>query len=94
MASQPTTGSATWSGAVVRVKGDVDLSTAPAMRAALDQAWRDGKDDLLVDLSDATFMDCAGLTNSRRLTAKSAGFRLRVHCARTPTGARGPPRGR
>jgi len=78
MASQPTTGSATWSGAAVRVKGDVDLSTAPAMRAALDQAWRDGKDDLLVDLSDATFMDCAGLTVL--LQARRAwGGRLSVH---------------
>ena len=44
------------------------------------------------DLSDGHVVAMA--SNSRRLTAKSAGFRLQVHCARTPTGARGPPAGR
>ena len=48
------------------------------MRAALDQAWRDGKDDLLVDLSDATFMDCAGLTVLLR-ARRAWGGRPSVH---------------
>jgi anti-sigma B factor antagonist len=78
MASQPTTGSAPWSGAVVRVAGEVDCSTVPAMRAAFDQAWGDGKDELLVDLSGTTFMDCAGLTVL--LQARSAwGGRLTLY---------------
>lgn len=63
MASQPTTGLPPWSGAVVRVVGEVDCSTVPAMQVAFDQARNEGKvGDLLVDLSGTTFMDCAGLS--------------------------------
>ena len=62
MATQPTTDVSPRSGAVVRVVGEIDCSTAPAMQAAFAQARHEGKDDLLVDLSGTTFMDCAGLT--------------------------------
>ena len=47
---------------VVRISGEVDCSTVPTMAAALDQAGSDCTGNLLVDLSETTFMDCAGLT--------------------------------
>ncbi len=61
MAGQPTNGATPWRGAVVRVAGEVDVSTVSDMREAFDRVQRDGHDDLLVDLSDTTFMDAAGL---------------------------------
>jgi anti-anti-sigma factor len=56
--------------AVVVVRGEVDLATAPAFRAALDDAL-DGAGRVEVDLRDTTFMDSCGLvvlvTAHRRL---------------------------
>jgi anti-sigma B factor antagonist len=46
--------------ALVVVHGEVDLHTAPAFRAALDEAL-DGSGRVEVDLSDTTFMDSCGL---------------------------------
>ena len=62
MAGQRTTESPPGSWVVVRISGEVDCSTVPAMAAALDRAGSDGTGNLLVDLSETTFMDCAGLT--------------------------------
>ena len=41
--------------------GDVDLKTARAFRAALDDATQDGKPRLIVDMSEVPFMDSSGL---------------------------------
>ena len=46
---------------VVRVDGELDLATAPALRAALERALADG-DQLVVDLSAVTFIDSSGLS--------------------------------
>ncbi len=46
--------------AVVVVRGEVDLATAPAFRAALDDAL-DGSERVEVDLRDTSFMDSCGL---------------------------------
>ena len=62
MAGQRMAHSPPWSGVVVRISGEVDCSTVPAMAAALDRARRDGTGNLLVDLSETTCMDGAGLT--------------------------------
>jgi anti-sigma B factor antagonist len=43
---------------VVRVTGDIDLSTAPGLRAALN---RPGADHVVVDLRGVTFLDSTGL---------------------------------
>ena len=46
---------------LVAVHGDVDLKTARAFRAALDEASQDGKERLIVDMSEVPFMDSSGL---------------------------------
>lgn len=47
--------------AVVHVAGEIDVYTAPALRERLDQEIERGQHDLVVDLSDVTFMDSTGL---------------------------------
>ena len=46
----------------LRPTGDIDLATADTLRVALITTLSDETvDDLLVDLSDVTFLDCAGV---------------------------------
>jgi len=47
---------------VTALHGDVDLATAPAMRAALDDALADAPPVLVLDLSGVQFMASVGLT--------------------------------
>lgn len=47
--------------AVVHVGGEVDVYTAPALRERLDDEIERGQHDIVVDLSDVTFMDSTGL---------------------------------
>ena len=51
--------------AVVRVSGELDLTTAPvlraALRAALESCVDPGTMSVAVDMSDVTFIDCSGL---------------------------------
>src|SRR4051812_27350270 len=61
----------TWNGTVVRVAGDVDLATAPALRSLLARTGREA--DVLVDLSGVTFMDCSGLSALLQARAHHAG---------------------
>lgn len=46
---------------VVHVAGEIDVYTAPALRERLDQEIDRGRHDLVVDLSEVTFMDSTGL---------------------------------
>lgn len=46
---------------LVQIFGDVDLKTARSFRAALDEAAQDGKERLIVDMSEVPFMDSSGL---------------------------------
>ena len=46
---------------VLAVTGEVDIATAPHLRAAVDAAFMDGADDVCVDLTDTTFMDSSGV---------------------------------
>lgn len=46
---------------MVAVHGDVDLKTARSFRSALDEAAQDGKERLIVDMSEVPFMDSSGL---------------------------------
>ncbi len=72
----------TTSGPAVRltVAGEVDSSSAPALRAALENALAGGARELVVDLDRVTFLDSAGLcvlaATHRR--ADEEGFALRV----------------
>ncbi|MFI2608938.1 STAS domain-containing protein [Kitasatospora sp. NPDC018619] len=45
---------------VVRAHGEIDLDTAPALRRALAAALESHR-EVVLDLSEVTFMDCAGL---------------------------------
>ncbi|MFF7585900.1 STAS domain-containing protein [Kitasatospora purpeofusca] len=44
----------------VRVNGEIDLDTAPSLRRDLATAL-DSHHEVVLDLSEVTFMDCAGL---------------------------------
>lgn len=48
--------------AVVAVRGDLDLSTAPRVRATLEDALAARPARLVVDLADCTFVDASSLT--------------------------------
>ncbi|GAA2974147.1 hypothetical protein GCM10010519_06690 [Streptomyces lactacystinicus] len=45
---------------VVRADGEIDLGTAPSLRRALTAALKSHR-EVVLDLSEVTFMDCAGL---------------------------------
>jgi anti-sigma B factor antagonist len=48
--------------AVVRVHGDVDLYTAPQLWETLDAAIAGTPHELVIDLSDVSFLDSSGLS--------------------------------
>jgi anti-sigma B factor antagonist len=76
--------SATWSGqtAVVAAAGEIDLTNAEGLRDALLSALDAGALGLVVDLTETTFLDSAGVTAlaraSRRAAASEATVRLAV----------------
>ncbi|MGW7444161.1 STAS domain-containing protein [Kitasatospora sp. NPDC054795] len=45
---------------IVRANGEIDLDTAPSLRRALATALETHR-EVVLDLSEVTFMDCAGL---------------------------------
>lgn len=66
--------------AVVRVTGEMDLVTSPALRQQVHEAVADGRRSLVLDLSDVLFCDSSGvgvLIASRRLMRSCQG-RLRL----------------
>lgn len=70
-------------GGVVTVRGDVDATTAPDLRACLLAALnRPDVSDVEVDLSDVTFLDSAGLTALvvAHQAAQRAGRAVRIRC--------------
>lgn len=46
---------------VVHVGGEIDVYTAPLVREKLDEQITAGRNDLVVDLTDVTFLDSTGL---------------------------------
>ena len=47
--------------AVVHLGGEIDVYTAPLVREKIDEEIHAGRNDLVVDLSDVTFVDSTGL---------------------------------
>lgn len=46
---------------VVEVDGELDMASAPQLEEALDRAWRDAPDTIVLDLGNLRFMDMSGL---------------------------------
>lgn len=46
---------------VVAVSGEIDLFTAPELKAALSEAVEDGRSRIVVDLAQTTFLDSTAL---------------------------------
>jgi anti-sigma B factor antagonist len=65
---------------VFKLRGSLDLATAPTVRAALSEATETGSKSLIVDLSQLEFLDSTGLgvlIGAHRRTAERGGtFRL------------------
>ncbi len=68
-------------GCTISVRGDVDATTAPALRAKLLEVLRRAG-DVELDLRDVTFLDSAGLTAlvAAHQEASSTGRTLRMRC--------------
>lgn len=47
--------------ALLTLAGEIDLETAPPMRAVLERSLRDGVRTIDIDLPPAAFCDCSGL---------------------------------
>ncbi|MGY1824302.1 STAS domain-containing protein [Geodermatophilus sp. SYSU D00079] len=62
------------------VAGEVDSSTAPALRDAVDEAFAAGAREIVVDLDAVTFLDSAGLCvlAGAHRRADEDGVRVRV----------------
>lgn len=46
----------------VAIEGEVDLSSAPSLELALDEAIRESEGAFVIDLSDLEFLDSSGLS--------------------------------
>lgn len=46
---------------VVDIDGELDLASAPQLVHALEQAWRQCPDEIVLDLGGLSFMDMSGL---------------------------------
>ncbi len=65
---------------LVSVAGELDLATAPELRAALDAAEAGAARAIALDLSEVTFVDSTGIAVLVEYTARSRsnGDRLRI----------------
>jgi anti-sigma B factor antagonist len=67
---------------VLGVAGEIDIDSATALPAAIDQALDSGALDLWIDLTDVTFMDSAGVHAllAARTRVRALGRHLVVIC--------------
>jgi anti-sigma B factor antagonist len=68
------------------VGGEVDLSTAPALRSRVDQLIHDGVRRLVVDLENVGFLDSSGLSAlvSSMRSMEEADGRMSLVCQQDP----------
>jgi anti-anti-sigma factor len=69
--------------AVVAVSGEIDISSAPALRDAIDEAIASGAALLIVDLDAVAFMDSSGLNALIGATKRLRPGALRVVAGQT-----------
>lgn len=66
---------------IVELRGEIDMTVAPALRTTLKQLVADGHVDLVLDLSAMVFIDSSGLSAfiaaNRAASAGGGGVRLR-----------------
>jgi len=67
--------------ALITLAGEIDLESAPLVRASLERCLRDGIRTIDVDLTPVTFCDCSGLNAFLRASQQAtvAGGTLRLH---------------
>ncbi len=67
----------------VRVSGELDLQAAPALKAALVELIDEGQVDIVVDLTDTTFLDSTalGVLAGRYRELRAHGGSLAVICS-------------
>ena len=70
---------------LVRVQGEVDISTAYDLQLAFDELVVDGVGPVVVDLSDVDFMDSSGMTAlvRARTDLGRQGRRMSIACPAT-----------
>jgi anti-sigma B factor antagonist len=61
---------------VLRVDGEVDLSTSPRFSAAIDRLGSAAAGPLVVDLTACSYLDSTGLAALLRGAGRSAGFAI------------------
>ncbi|WP_306511552.1 MULTISPECIES: STAS domain-containing protein [Streptomyces] len=67
--------------ALITLSGEIDLESAPLVRASLERCRRDGIRTIDVDLTPVTFCDCSGLNAFLRAAQQTTvvGGTLRLH---------------
>jgi anti-anti-sigma factor len=75
--------------ALIALRGELDIATSCRVDAAVRAMLSSGRSELLFDLTELTFLDCAGLGALRRAarTAEAAGARCYVFRANGQPGA-------
>jgi anti-sigma B factor antagonist len=71
---------------VLDVVGEIDLSTAPALRTRIDTLIHEGARGLVVNLERVAFLDSSGLSAliAAMKAMQAAGGRLAIACSREP----------
>ena len=78
--------SSTGYGAIVTIAGELDLATAPRVRAALESELLERAEAVVVDLKEVTFMDSSGLAALLNFE-RDMGMRSRRLAIACPEGA-------
>ena len=69
---------------VIALRGDLDASTADAVEAALSEGEASDAEQIVVDLSDLSFLDSTGLRVLLQATARSESDSNRLRLVRGP----------
>jgi len=63
---------------VITLYGELDLATSPQLVAAIEQAERSGKPEIVIDLGELSFVDSSGINAVVQLHRRSAKSRQRL----------------